>query len=192
MLARLHFGTVFCIVLQCVAVCCSVLQCVAVCCSALQQQFIVCLPTTHHVLSHHGSIVPRPASQSAAARAAAPFAAVEASWKETALYVRSVLQCVAVCCRVSTGACTFCGGPNTKEADCIVQYSRQYTCNTLQHMVLHSALYNTMQQTTCSVLQCVTVCCSVLQSAAECCNVILRGVVCCSMFAARKRALRAL
>jgi len=116
--------------------------------------------------------VPRPASQSAAARAAAPFAAVEASWKETALYVRSVLQCVAVCCRVSTGACTFCGGPNTKEADCIVQYSRQYTCNTLQHMVLHSALYNTMQQTTCSVLQCVAECCRVLQCNTAWCSVL--------------------
>jgi len=140
---RNRYATVYCSVLQCVAVCCNVLQCVAVCCSVF----------------HHQPVV--------AGRGEGDDAKGTPFWRSKAgpmtfctsvsSLPSTVLQCIAVCCSV----------PHFVACVPVFQVFQVMCCSVLQCVAVCRIVLSVYQ---CfkSSKYCVAVCCSMLQYVAVC------------------------
>jgi len=150
-----HFGTVWCIVLQCVAVCCSVLQCGAVCCSVLQCVAVLWV----HVLQCVAVLWVHVLQCVAVCCSVLQCVAVCYNVVHCVAVCCSVLQCVAVCCSLMSACVAVCCSLMSalqsyavccKELQCVAVQS--YECTA----VLRSAVLWPWQMPTFAAGVCIT------------------------------------
>ena len=158
-------NTLWCNVLQYVAVCCSVLQCLRVCC------------TRHNENKHFWWSQFNTAYE----------------WVMSHIWCCTVLQCVAVCCSVLQYAAVCCTVLQYVAVCCSVLQRLAACCtrhnenkhfwvgghNPIPHMNESCRTYDAAL--CCSVLQCAALCCTVLHCVALCCSVLSHVAVCCSV-----------